>query len=203
MLTAIAESQAGFRMDLRALARLLWTGMIEQGEYINRMYNSIDKYLSEAFYAGAKMVGILPHELTFEEHSVLLRMLTQQHQYIPNLSQTIWDNRRGVGKLTPLLRRLDLWVNAYTRFKNEAAALAGKDLKLEWRLWGLRKTKKPCVDCLKLNGRVYRASVWKKWNVIPQSPALFCHGVNCGCAFFPAHAAQRTTPGRPPKLSGQ
>ena len=203
MQATISESKAGFKQDLRALSRLLWTGAIEQGEYINRMYGSIDRYLSEAFYAGAKTVGVKPADMTFEEHTELLRMLTQQHQYIPTLSQAIWDNRKGVGKLTPLLRRLDMWVNAYSKFKNEAAALVGKNLKLMWKLHGLRKTEKSCGDCLRLDGRIYRASVWKKWDVRPQHPALACSGILCGCAFFPAPAGTRVTPGRPPKLSGQ
>ena len=198
----VAENKEAFRQDLRSLARALWIGLVGVEEFTGRMFTLTNDYFSEAFFAGAKTVGIEPSELTFEEQLALRGLLTRQHPYIQGLAFWIWDNRKEAdGVWGHVVNRLSLWVNTYVDFKNQGAAIAARDLKLEWRLHEVRKTDKPCDDCLNLAGRIYRASTWRRWGIYPQSRALKCGGWLCGCGFVPTK--DRATPGRPPKLTYQ
>ena len=90
-------------------------------------------------------------------------------------------SKENKGKLTPLLQRAQLWVNRYNDVKSEAQILACKDQKLRWDL-GL--TEKHCRTCYALNGKVKRASFWKKLGVRPQNAPnylLECEGWKCDC----------------------
>lgn len=58
-----------------------------------------------------------------------------------------------------------------------------------------------CGDCRRLDGRVYRASTWAKYDIYPRNWDLECRGVRCGCAF--EETDEPCTPGFPPHLSNQ
>ncbi|RLC88775.1 MAG: hypothetical protein DRJ03_01620 [Chloroflexi bacterium] len=57
-----------------------------------------------------------------------------------------------------------------------------------------------CIDCLNYSGRVYRASIWAKYDIRPQHPNLACHGYNCKCHF--EVTTENAWPGRPPGMTG-
>jgi hypothetical protein len=98
----------------------------------------------------------------------------------------IQGSKANEGKLTPLFKRLDLWVNQYDSTVGQAQTMACADKKLKWLLHGARFTEDPCTTCIKLNGKVKRASFWLKRDIRPQDPPnpnLECDGWQCGCAF--------------------
>jgi hypothetical protein len=102
------------------------------------------------------------------------------------------------GKLADVFTRVELWVNGFQRIKTLAQTLACGDLKYEWQL-GMRLVH--CKDCKKLNGRVYRGSIWAKHDIYPRHWDLECRGVHCGCGLV--QTDKPLTPGFPPKLTYQ
>ena len=52
-------------------------------------------------------------------------------------------------------------------------------------VWRRGATKKPCRDCLALDGQVHTAAEWRSAGIEPQSPDLACGGWECLCKLFP------------------
>jgi len=93
--------------------------------------------------------------------------------------------------------RAFLWANKGLDSLYYAGKLAGASNKaLEW-VYGETEH---CEDCQKLNGRVYRARIWKKYEIMPRSSALACKGFNCQCELM--ETDKPLMRGKPPTLSG-
>lgn len=201
----MAEQSRGasnYHYSIRTAVRGLWTGALLYNQFIDSMRSTIQAGLTRAYAEGAAACGIVPSEYTLEEKIALDQAIFREFNYIGRFADAIekGDKASG-GKLKPLMARAKMWVNRYNDVVNQAKVTACKNQKLRWMLHLVRVTKEPCKDCLKLNGRIYRAYTWQKWNVRPQSPDLACNGINCGCGFQTTD--ERATPGRPPKLAGQ
>jgi len=162
------------------------------------MLETIRSGLTRAFYEGAKVCGVLPSELSYEELNALAAAYFAQYDHLDSLGDAIEANSKAnKGKVTPLLRRSDMWSNAYASVKAQAQLMACGDKKLKWNEGD---TKEKCVDCLAYDQRVYRASTWARYGIKPQSPSLACHGFNCHCSFEVTD--DKCTPGRPPRMTG-
>lgn len=57
-----------------------------------------------------------------------------------------------------------------------------------------------CADCSRVEGRVYRNSVWAKYGWQPGSSDLACQGFRCRCTLDPTD--EPVTSGRPPSMRG-
>lgn len=202
MMALVDDKASGkplYRNTVRAYVRMLWKGDIDREMFEDNMTIAIERMFTQAWHEGAREMGILPTELTEGEKNALMKLIDDELQYLPQFSDAIEaGSRANRGKLTPLLRRSDLWVNKYDKVFNQAKAMAGRDQKL---MWVRGMTKQPCRDALKLNGRVYRASTWAKHNILPQSIDLECRGFNCQCKLVATN--EPITRGRPPKLTYQ
>lgn len=186
-----------YAKDIRAAVRGVWSGVLDELQFLEAMYSTVSIGLTAAWREGAQACGIAPGDLTLDEEWELHLRITEQMTYLsPFLQDIQTSSKANRGKLTPFLQRAQMWVNRYDDIKNQARQIACKDQKLEW-IFG---DTVHCVDCQKLNGRVYRASIWRKYNIRPQMFELACHGFKCRCHFEPT--TKPVTPGMPPSLVG-
>lgn len=196
-----AHGATDYGAALRSPARALWLGVVTYDQFWLMMDTAIRHYLPLAWEAGLAQVGIAPEEQTPEERMALQRAINSEFNYVNGFAEFIEAHAKAKkGKWGAVNNRVKLWINRYRDLQNRAKALAGRNKKLKWVRHLVRVTKQSCVDCLKLDGRVYRAKTWLKWDVRPQHPNLACGGLLCGCGFQVTD--EPCTPGRPPKLSG-
>jgi hypothetical protein len=198
-------SAASYTKEIRGIARLVWQGV--QGiDAFGLMWNVVGIGMVNAWARGAASCGIDEPDLTVEERVRRDMLVIEQRNYVFGFLEWVHVHRRdGENKLlwAAIQPRINTWGNAWNRAYNEARARACGDIKLKWVLHGRRVTKKSCPDCLKLAGRIYRASIWAKYRIFPQSPELACGGFNCGCDWGDVGPDERATGGRPPRLSRQ
>jgi hypothetical protein len=185
-----------FLQGLKNAAYALWRGVWEYGEFLDGFSMSLVWGLQNAWYEGAESVGIKRDELTDFERNLLQVGIIEQESYVPAFGLWIMQNsRENKGKWGAVEYRVYIWANRYQDFVNRGRAAAHNDPKLKWVVGA---TKKSCKDCQRLSGRVYRASVWSKYNLAPRSNKLACKGYFCLCNFEPT--TDRCTPGRPPSI---
>lgn len=187
MIVIKADRRAAFRRNLRGPVRALWGGVIDDGQFFEEMQLAIARGLTDAWEEGAKKCGIAIDELSPEEELALQSAINDQLSFVPPFGTAIITNSKAnKGKLTPLFARTELWVNQYDSTVGQAQTMACADQKLKWVLHGAFFTEEPCTTCLRLNGKVKRASFWLKRGIRPQDPPnenLVCAGWQCGCAF--------------------
>lgn len=193
-----------YAKDIRGIARAVWQGLPVDGYSL--MWDTVGLGIEAAWREGAASCGIAEDELTIDEQLRRDMLINEQRGHIMGFLDWVYSSRRDGPaplKWASIRQRAGMWGNAWNKAYNEAKARACADQKLMWKLHGRRLTKESCEDCLSLNGRIYRASVWAKYGVFPQSPDLACNGFNCGCSFVDAPAGAYSSRGRPPRLKGQ
>jgi hypothetical protein len=173
-----AESDEGqYRRSIRSAVRGLWAGEFDYGQFYDAMLTAINFHVPRAWYAGARECGILPAELTKDEKLEMERAIAYELQWIDGFATAIEENSKASGgKLGPLFSRAEIWIGRWEGIKARAMALACADQKLKWTLGA---TEKPCGSCLKLNGKIKRASFWYESGILPRQHGaeyLECHG---------------------------
>ena len=198
VLKARSSGKGDFARGIRGAVYGLWAEKTTFFDYLDTMTLAIIRGYTKAWHEGAGEVGIKPAELTDEERKALENAIYEDSSYVSRYGRDIVDgNKESGGLLRTQYKRAELWINKYNAIRNQAKTMAGKNVKL---LWQWNPMKEHCVDCGRLNGRVYRARVWDKYGVRPQSPALACHGFLCGCRLTVTD--KPATSGYPPSLSG-
>lgn len=186
-----------FTASIRASFRGLWSGSLNTLDFADAMYSAIRRGFESAWAEGSKECGILATERTQEETKQLGLMIGDNFQYVAGLADWIYQHSKANGgSWEAVVSRSRLWVARYEEVKNIAMSLACKDKKLRWQLNGGEN----CRTCIKLNGRVHRASVWAAHNISPRmvTNRLRCNGYNCKCHFV--ETDQPATKGRFPNL---
>lgn len=192
----IEKAISRFKTNINASIRKLWLGAGDIFEFFEDMDRAIQMGYNQAWNEGAATCGIQPSERTVQESERLEQLITENRQFIFGFGETIEENSKANGGLLgSQLARGQLWLNKYNEVKSIAQQMACADIKLKW-VWS--PLKEHCKDCQRLNGRVYRASIWQKWNIHPQSQSLQCNGFRCGCSFVMTD--EKVTPGRPPAI---
>jgi hypothetical protein len=196
---AVPKGASAYAKALRDATRALWTGRFDTAQFNDAMFSAVSRNFELAWRTGASQCGISPSERTPEETERLNELIDQQMEYVPDLAQFIAENSRENGVLLRRsLNRLPVWANRWNETKAIAQQMACSDQKLVWRIG---KTEKHCRTCLKLNGRIMRASKWKELDIWPQDTRkgkLACNGYNCDCSLNPTN--KRATPGPLPRL---
>lgn len=189
-----------FKAAVRAAVRKLWIGAGDLFDFFEDMDRAITFHFNAAWNEGANQCGIRPDERTPEEEQRLTALITQNRQYIYGFGEAVQEGSKANGGLLgPQMSRAEMWINRYNEVRSIALQMACADVKLRWQ-WS-PEVEQHCEDCRKLNGRVYRASVWAKYGIRPQSTELACHGYRCGCSFIVT--TDPLTPGRPPAIRGK
>lgn len=161
------------------------------------MAYEIRTYLTQSFLQGFAACGFSPSEVSGTELQELQDIINNEMFYVVRLGNSIVALRDAGHLLSDLYPRLEVWANRYVDVYNRAQVMACGDQKL---IWVLGETEH-CKSCLKLEGKVKRASFWAEHNVHPQSPPngnLECGGWNCGCALEPT--TKPLSPGPLPSL---
>ena len=157
----------------------LWSGKLDVQTAIAHMWLVIERGLTQAWYTGAAVCGVLPDELSNIELDALANAI---HGELGHLEGLVYDvskgNKESGTKLSAWNSRLAMWANRYTDVMNQAKVMACGNKKLKWVMG---PTKEHCFDCLNLAGKVKRASTWAASGWAPQSKALECQGYNCKC----------------------
>lgn len=183
-----SRGQRTYRSGIRSAVRGLWTGALDESQYFETMEVTIRRGLTAAYLEGARKcgtlnIGELSAEMRLELQGVILDELSRAPAFGVDI---VAGSKVNGGKLTPLFTRAELWVTRYTDVVSRGQVAACGDRKLEWVLHLIHFTADPCRSCLKLDGKVKRASFWQKMGVRPQNPvnpSLECEGWRCGCGF--------------------
>jgi len=182
--------------SIRAAVRGLWSGAYSVWEFESAMSAAIELGLRRAWYAGASECGIYPEDLSQDELNRLDQEIIGETSQILDFGLFImYNSKLNGGKLTPLMTRAQMWVNRYEAVRGLAREYACADQKLKW-IRG--NTMQPCRDCLRLDGRVYRASTWRKYGIEPRMHSLQCGGFRCRCELIPTD--EPSNRGRPPRV---
>lgn len=192
-------SQSTYRAQLRAAVRGLWAGVLDSAQFSDSMFSAIRRFLTQAWHEGAAKCGLQPGDLTPEELIALEQVIVAEFGYVPGFAAAIIEgDKASGGSVGPLLARAELWANRYAEVAIQAELMACKDQKMIWRL-GAVKTEH-CSDCLRLDGKVKRASVWEKAGLHPKAYKLQCGpGRACKCTL--TKTTLPITPGPLPRIA--
>lgn len=188
--------EADYKRTVRANARALWAGETDFFGFTDMMVGTIKRGLTYAWYDGAKVCGINSIELNSEEYAAIQMAINTEIGRLIGFGQYIEKfSKKNGGKVSTILARANMWGGSYAMVKSQAMTMACADKKLKW-VWN--PIKEHCDDCRRLNGKVYRASVWRKYDIYPRAWKLRCRGRYCGCNFIPTD--DPVTSGRPPRI---
>lgn len=173
-----------YGVDIRSSVRGLWRGDIGRASFFDGMMSTIRRGMRKAWLEGAATCGISDYsELTVAEVSALSELVRSQYGYLVGFADSIEDGSRdNGGKLGPHIDRSELWTRRYNEAFERGRAMACADKKLKWVLGETEH----CSSCLKLAGKVKRASYWADRGIFPAVPGaryLECRGYRCGCNF--------------------
>jgi len=172
-----------YKRELRAPVRALWSGAFDFDQFFDAMMTAVRRGITQAWNQGAQEAGITPNELTPGELTAREQAIASEFNYIAGLGERIEENSQANGgKLAIVFNLLGAWINRWRDAKNRALEAANSDPKLKWNL-GIAEH---CRSCVKLSGKVKRASFWKREGVHPQDPPnekLECGGWECKCFF--------------------
>lgn len=176
---------ASYGASIRAAVRGLWNGAIDEFGFVDTMISATFRGLEQAWTEGAKECGVSADERSPEEETALAAIISRNTGAVRSFATSIAARSKAEGKpLGPHLSRAGMWVNRYNEARNQARAMACADQKYQWQL-GLTDH---CSSCLKLSGKVKRASAWDKFDIRPQSTRLECKGYRCQCQFVKTDA---------------
>jgi hypothetical protein len=191
----ITKSLTSYRQAITSAARGLHSGNLDIFDFIAAMNSAIDRGYEQAWREGARTCGILSNERTPEETSKLNELIAIAKASVFDFAEFI--EARLDEPFTSLRNRIDIWANRYNETRSTGSVMACQDQKLEWFLGNADH----CKTCIKLNGRVMRASRWQELDVHPQDTRpgkLECKGFNCDCEL--SKTTKPATPGPLPSL---
>lgn len=194
---ATTKSLSTFQASINASARGLWLDELDALAGADALFSAIGRGFEQAFRDGQKECGILPGERTEEESKELTRLIGDNYQYVGRFVEWIIQHSKANGGNWEMIKsRASEWVNRYVYVQTVAREMTCADQKEIW-LYGPAEH---CCDCLRLHGRVYRNSTWRKYGLEPRSPNLACFGGHCKCERKSTDLP--LTRGRPPTLRG-
>src|SRR3972149_10293166 len=158
---------ASYASGIRSAIYGLWSGQIDLFNFVDSMISTLEHGLRRSWGEGAAQCGIQPAELTLDELDAMRFLINSQVNYVMGLANDIQAaDKSKKGKLRPFIQRGQLWINLYNQASNQARQMACGDKKMKWVIGSTIKVH--CSTCLKLSNRVYRASIWKKYDIRPQ-----------------------------------
>lgn len=180
------KAERNYRSAIRSVVRGLWAGIFDLDQAFDVGETSIRFGLTQAWNAGLKSVGVLPSEQSPEQKIELQRIINLETSLLfPFLLDIEAGSKANGGKLKPQMVRGEMWALRATDVESRARVSAENDPKL---MFVLGQTKEHCGSCLKLAGKVKRASTWRRLGIRPQAPPnplLDCGGWKCLCFFEP------------------
>ena len=174
------KSLPEFRRGIRNAVRGYWTGAFDQLTAVDAMMSAIEGGFPKAWKLGAAECGIKLDDYTNDEKNELQNRINGQWVYVADFLARIITKANG-GKLDAAFVQSEIWIARYDEVRNAARVMACKDKPLEWVL-GVAEH---CDSCVKLSGKVKRASWWQTNGILPRQPGapyLICGGWRCQCS---------------------
>lgn len=165
-----------YEHSIRSHARRLWTGAMDEYEFVDSLTSIIITQYRKAWAEGMAQAGIGFEAINAEERAKLDELTNAATDRVIDLAIFILEQKEQGRVFADLSYRLRLWTRQYDTVRLQALVMAGQDIKLEWVLGA---SEKHCPSCMKLGGKVKRASVWAAAGVYPKSPPnpkLECEG---------------------------
>jgi hypothetical protein len=190
-----------FARTMRANIRAFWSGEWDYYQFLEAMVSAIRYGYTRAWKEGAAQCGIGMDDLTVQEMSILQSRIVSDQAYAEHLADDIAaGSKANGGLLRAFAWRTELWVNNYNEMRNTAQLMACSDQKLRW----VKTARESCTSCVRLNGKVKRASYWREHDVYPQHHSkLACMISSGGVPVCRCHFEQTDdpiTPGPLPNL---
>lgn len=196
-ISGATKSLSTFQASINAASRGLWLGQLDALSGADALFSAIGRGFEQAFTEGQKEYGVKANERTEEESKELARLIGDNYQFVGRFVEWIVTHNKASGSPWEMIRaRAAEWINRYVYVQTVGREMANANQKEIW-LYGPAEH---CCDCLRLHGRVYRNSTWRKYGLEPRSPALACFGAHCKCERKPTDLP--LTRGRPPTLRG-
>jgi phage portal protein BeeE len=192
------KSVRSYQQAVREFATGLWRGEIGKSDFEDRFRVRMTRSLEEAFISGVEQGGLTRQDLDPEDFDELIKAVGREQTHIGALADYIDQNSKAnKGKLNVVRARVDRWAATYSAIKEMGYLISKSATNI---MWVYNKLKENCVDCARLNGKVFKGRTWKRYGITPQSKELACFGLWCGCRF--EDTDKPVTRGRPPKLVG-
>lgn len=176
------KSLSSYQASIRSAIRGLWAGEFTAFGFIDTMRATLERELRRGWNEGAQECGIAENELTESEIQARQDFINSQFQHLLGVAAFIEQNDRASGGLLGTsFRRGELWINRYEEARQRAKSMACTDKKMKWVLGAAEH----CQSCLKLSGKVKRASFWYDKRILPRVAAadyLECGGYRCQCS---------------------
>lgn len=190
-------SLSSFQASVFAVSRGVWLGELTVLDGADGLFSAIGRGYEQSWREGSLSCGIRANERTEEESKELTRLIGDNYQYVGRYVEWIQSHNKASGSPFEMIKaRANEWVARYTYVETIAREMACANQKELWVIDGGEH----CCDCLRMNGRVYRNSIWARYQIEPQSPNLACFGGFCKCKRIATDLP--ITKGRPPALRG-
>lgn len=186
------KGEESYLRSIRSLIRGLWRELISGFDFVDGMYSAIRREYRAAFEEGLARAGATWDGLTLAQQQRLEDAINREATYITGLMNDILQ-QRATGSIDAFYTRAEMWMSRLDGIRNLGWLVGSGDQKM---MWVRNPDKESCTDCIKLDGRVYRASTWLRWDIVPGSAKLECFGTFCGCAMQATD--EPLTRGRPP-----
>ncbi len=134
----------------------------------------------QAFQEGLAAGGALPESLSKKELQAFRDWQAEQSAYVTNLGSALYKDDVA---LNDARAKAELWAhNSLDSIKFTGETLAAPLKRKKWVLNLRKATKKPCDDCIRLNGQVHTVRDWDAAGVTPYNGKTKC-AQGCGCGF--------------------
>jgi phage portal protein BeeE len=187
-----------FDSAFRQLLQRAGAEKIGKSVFIRNMSILLDRYCRQAFVDGFGDGGVYGYEPEDDDERWIFAHVDKQASFIENFASKLYaDDALTESEIN---EKPDLWFNgSVLPAYNEGLMRASKDGAGKW-FQG--PTSDRCVDCSRMNGKVYRFSTFRKalGGTLPPCPATECGGFQCKCEVVPSR--EPVTKGRPPMMSG-
>jgi hypothetical protein len=181
------KAERNYRSMIRSMVRGLWSGVLDLDQAFDAGVTGMRLFLTQAWNAGLKSVGVLPSEQSPEQRIELQQIINRETTFLFSFLVDIEaGNKASGGKLGPQMKRAEKWITRASDVESRARVTAASDPKLKWHVG---PTEMSCISCgKKLRNKIKKASTWRRRNIFPRRPpnaSLSCKGFNCLCQLLP------------------
>lgn len=192
----VAPIRAEFERRIDAIFKSAVQGKYSRSGFIGAITPIIRSAIQDSAIAGLRDGGLKNPELTEDEQLWIDNWIDQQDVFIQNVATAIYEDEKVTEKEAE--GKATLWWNksidpAYSQMVYEASKNGAF-------LRRLGATEQHCVDCVKIDGQVRRASFWHSIGIWNASSKTQCGGWRCECQNVPTDLP--ITRGRFPKIVG-
>ena len=177
-LTELSAGEVQFGAGIRIAVLALLKGEIGGFAFTDAMYRAVRVGMRDAWLEGAKIAGFAPDEiepaderaLLDIQHAMLQRVLSLQADVLKRRDRLLFAPEEFDKHKAELWNRITIWDARYEQARSEAIVRFSADQKLEWIM---DPRKDHCISCMKLDGKVKRASWWRDNGILPQVPGAW------------------------------